>query len=134
MAKPPAQVQVKGINPLVRALKRAGDEDMLAALKEANAEAAGKVHTAAAPRVPVESGSLLASLRGSATARAGYVRAGRKSSSPYSGVIHFGWPARGISPQPFLFDALDSRRSEVESLFAARIEALALRIQTGPES
>jgi hypothetical protein len=131
MAKPPAQVQVKGINPLVRALKRAGDADMLAALKDANAEAAGKVHAAAAPRVPVESGSLLASLRGSATERAGYVRAALKRL-PYGPVVHFGWPRRGIAPQPFLFDALDSRRTEVEAVFASRIEALASRIQTGP--
>lgn len=133
MAAPQAQIQVKGINPLVRALKRAGDEDMLVALKDANAEAAGKVHTAAAPLAPVgETAKLVSSLRGSATERAGYVRAGR-ASVPYAGVIHFGYPARNIEPNTFLYDALDARKSEVEQAYVMRMEALASRIQTGPE-
>jgi hypothetical protein len=40
------------------------------------------------------------------------VKAGFKRV-PYAGVIHFGWPARGILPRPFLYDALDARRDEV---------------------
>jgi hypothetical protein len=48
------------------------------------------------------------------------VRAGR-TSVPYAGPIHFGWPAHNIEPTPFLYDALDQRRSEVIDLYEQRV-------------
>ena len=44
------------------------------------------------------------------------VRAGR-AAVPYAGVIHFGWAAHSIAPQPFLYDAADARADEVLAKF-----------------
>ena len=49
--------------------------------------------------------------------------AGRKAV-PYAGPIHFGWPARNIEPQPFLYDALDDKADEVAHLYGLGIEVL----------
>jgi hypothetical protein len=116
-------VQVEGLKGLVRALKRAGADDLLAALKSANAEAAKTVEETARPDVPSRSGKLVGSLRSSATPRAGVVRIG-KASVPYAGPIHFGWPARNIAPRPFLYEALDQRADEILGLYHDRIERL----------
>ena len=116
-------IQVEGLKGLVRALKRAGADDLLAELKAANAEAAETVKDTARPGVPRRSGALAASLRSSATPRAGVVRIG-KARVPYAGPVHFGWPARGIKPNTFLYDALDRRAGEVADLYHQRVERL----------
>ena len=36
---------------------------------------------------------------------------------PYAGPMHFGWRARAIDPNPFLYDALDERRDEVVAAY-----------------
>lgn len=121
------QVTVSGINGLVRALRKAQDQDALAVMKRTGLDAAGLVHAAAAPLVPIRSGRLLRTLRGGATPRGGIVRAGTKAV-PWAGPIHFGWPARNISPNTFLYTAADQRRDEVRALYATRIGELADRL------
>lgn len=100
-------VQVEGAARLRRTLRQAGGD--LSDLKAANRAAAGTVSTAAAAAAPRRTGRLAASVRASGTNSAGVVRAGnnRKTVSgvPYAGVIHWGWPARGISANTFLTDA-----------------------------
>lgn len=81
-------------------------------LKSIHKDAADVVLDKALALVPVRSGRLKNTLRSAATQRSGRVRAGFKRV-PYAGPIHFGWPERHISPQPFLYDALDWRRAEV---------------------
>ncbi len=73
--------------------------------------------------VPVRTGRLATSIRAVATRTSGRVRAG-SAAVPYAGPIHFGWPARRIKPQPFIYDAMDVRRQEVYDLYAARIYGL----------
>lgn len=119
MSAPASKVTVEGLNPLVRALRRAEHTGALEMLRRANAEAAGDVHRRAARLVPVRSGRLASTLRGSATPRTGTVRAGSKRV-PYAGVIHFGWPRRNISPQPFLTDAL--AQTDVIGIFERHID------------
>ena len=51
------------------------------------------------------------------------VLAGR-SRVPYAGVIHFGWPAHNIEPQPFLYEALEDKREDVATLYGLGIEVL----------
>lgn len=123
MASQPG-VKVEGLKGLVRALKRAEADDLLALLKAANAEAAKDVEQTARPLAPVLTGRLVGSLRSSGTARAGVVRLG-KASVPYAQPIHFGWPKRHIQPQPFLYEALDRRIEEVTRLYHERVEELA---------
>lgn len=120
MAKPTA-IRVEGARELRRALKNidGGTTD----LKTVHADAAALVEQRAAQIVPRRSGHLEASIRSSGQARQGIVRAG-KASVPYAGVIHFGWPAHNIAPQPFLYDALDQRATEVVDLYEKRVDKL----------
>jgi hypothetical protein len=53
----------------------------------------------------------------------GKVRLGN-SKVPYAGAIQFGWPARRIKPQPFIYQALDPKRAEIAKLYAIRIDQL----------
>jgi HK97 gp10 family phage protein len=85
-------------------------------LKKFHAEGAKLVETEAASRAPVRSGTLRGSLRSSGTQKNGVVRSG-SARVPYAGPIHFGWAARNIRPQPFMYDALDRRRAEVVEVF-----------------
>lgn len=103
MADP--QVKVEGAARLRRTLKQAGDD--LSNLRAAHAQAA-KI-AAGAVNAPRVSGALASTVRSSGTKTAGILRAG-KASVPYAGAIHWGWPRRGIEPNPFLSDA--AQRSE----------------------
>lgn len=94
--------RVAGGRELRRTLRKAGlDMKQLTAV---NRRAAETVVRAALPATPRRSGALAQSVRAGATQRAGIVRAGRKAM-PYAGPIHWGWPARGIEPQPWLQNA-----------------------------
>jgi hypothetical protein len=62
-------------------------------------------------------------MRAAATMTSGKVRVGN-AAVPYAGAIHFGWPARRIKPQPFIYDSLDGRRNAVAELYAERISGL----------
>jgi len=117
------KIQVDGLSELQKALREAGGDDLKAALKEVNKEAAEVVAATARSRVPVRSGSLLSSLRTSATLKSGVIRIG-KAKVPYAGPIHFGWPKRHIHPQPFLYDSLDARYSQVIKIYEDRIDKL----------
>lgn len=92
-------VHVEGAKQLRRTLKQAGGD--LSDLRMANRHAAETIVPIAAGLAPVLTGRLKASVRAGATNRAGIVRAGFKKV-PYAGPIHWGWPARGTHPHPFL--------------------------------
>ena len=109
-------LQIEGGRKLRRAFREVGDD--MSDLKELHKRLADDVADSAKRKVPVRSGRLQRSIRGSGTKTAARVRAGNNrksgpSSVPYSGPIHFGWGARGIKPQPFMYDALDDRREAV---------------------
>ena len=110
------QVSVEGARELRKALKTVGDEAK-AGLKDVNVEVAEIVARAAVTRVPARSGALRETIRAAGAQTRASVKAGFKKV-PYAGVIHFGWPARKIAPQPFLYDALDARRDEVVDTYA----------------
>lgn len=116
-------VRVEGAKELRRALKKAELDVERAALKEAHREAAEIVAKRATQVVPEVSGTLKGSIRASGTQTKGIVRAGRKSV-PYAGVIHFGWPRRNISPQPYLYEAADDRVNEVLETYLERVDQI----------
>ena len=103
-------IKATGVKELRRELRRMGDD--LEDLKTLNLDVATLVSDRAKDIVPRRTGNLADTIRPSGTKTAGRVRAGFKRV-PYAGVIHFGFPARRIQPQPFLYDALDQRRGEV---------------------
>jgi hypothetical protein len=124
------KIEVKGAKELRRAIKRAADADLKNEVKKANREAADIVAYEAQTIVPVKSGKLLESIRASGTMTAGIVRSGR-ANVPYAGVIHFGWPGHNIEPNPFLYEAADSRADEVLAKYEDAINAVASRLATG---
>lgn len=101
---------VNGSSRLATTLRRAGFD--IKQLKPVNRDAAEIVLERAVQDAPVRTGSLKASLRVGATNRAGVVRAGNNRSSasgvPYAGPIHWGWPGRNITANPFMADAAKS--------------------------
>lgn len=97
-----AIVRVDGARQLRRTMRKA-DMD-LQELKDTHARVAALVAGRSRPAAPERSGRLAASIRPGATKTSAIVRAGRKSI-PYAGPIHWGWPARNITAQPFLVDA-----------------------------
>ncbi len=66
--------------------------------------------------VPVLSGALAASVRNASTKTSAKVRGGN-AQVLYAGPIHFGWPSRAIRPNPFIYEAIDSRRAEVRDRY-----------------
>ena len=117
-----AAVEVEGARQLRKALAELGD-DAVDDLKAVNMEGVDIVLAEALTRVPVRSGRLYETVRGSATKTRGTIRAGFKRV-PYAGPIHFGWPARNIEPNLFLYDAIDERRGEVIAAYKDNIDKL----------
>jgi hypothetical protein len=114
--------EIEGLRELQKALRNLTD-DSRNDMKETHRRAGQIIVEAAAPLVPVQSGALLASARSAPTQRQGRVRVG-SAAVPYAGPIHFGWPARNIRPNPFIYEVLDRRRDEVLKLYEARIDEL----------
>lgn len=108
-------LEVEGGRELRRALK--GIEDGIANLKATHARIAAMVTPRAKTDAPILTGALAGSIRGSGTASAAIVRAGG-ARLPYGGPIHWGWPARNITGQPFLSDA----GKETEPVWTAMYE------------
>lgn len=99
---PQPTVRVLGERELKRTLRRAGRD--LDEVKDAHRKAAAFVANAAAARAPRRTGALASTVRGNNAARKATVSAGR-ARVPYAGPIHWGWPARNITAQPFIADA-----------------------------
>lgn len=102
------RVVVKGLSRTLRALSAAGaDAEEMRDLMHAIGMTV--VRSASPPR---RSGNLANTLRAGKGKTKAVVRAGG-ARAPYAGVIHYGWPARNIAPQPFLLRALQAQRGNV---------------------
>lgn len=136
------RIEVQGVKVVTKQL-RTLDDGTKKELKSIYIQSANIVFRNAMPRVPVRSGNLKSTMRVSASTRSGSVRAGGKRSAPYAGPIHFGWPNRPnmqkswyggpIRPNPFLYAALDARRTDVEEQFARGVNKAAKRAGLKPE-
>lgn len=124
------QIRVDGLKELNKAL-RGLSSDSRNDMKETHRRAGQIIVDGAARLVPVRSGALLASLRSAPTQRQGRVRVG-SAAVPYAGPIHFGWPARNIRPNPFIYAVLDQRREEVLRLYEERIGGLIVKYDLEP--
>ena len=120
-----------------RTLKQSGID--LKQLRDANREAARSILPIAIGMAPVGTpppphwnvpppGRLKASLRVAATNRAGIVRAGRKSV-PYAGVIHWGWPARHITPHPWIMRAAQENEAVWMAVYMHHIDDILDQIE-----
>lgn len=116
-------VVVEGLDKLKHGLERLFEE-LPVDTKKSNFEAAMVVAKAAGPLVPVgQTGKLARSIRARSTTTAAVVSAG-SPSVPYAAPIHWGWPSHNIAPQPFLYEALDSRTREILAVYDERVAAL----------
>jgi hypothetical protein len=122
-------VEVEGARQLRASLKRAGVG--LDDLKAAHAEVAKMVADRATRDAPVRTGRLAASVRPSGTQREALVRAGR-ASVPYAGVIHWGWPSRGIPARPFIADAAEELRDSWEATYLRHVNDILDTIEGTP--
>lgn len=125
------KLEIQGLREIVRDLKQLA-EDSREDMKETHRIAGEIVAAAAKPLAPVRTGALSSTISSSPTKYQGRVKIGRGASVPYAGPIHFGWPARRIKPQPFIYEALDGRRDEVLQTYEKRINDLIVKHQLAP--
>ena len=134
-------VEIDGLKEVSRNLNRYADDLTLAKgqFKETNKQVAEVVIGEAKRFVPVLTGALAQSIRDASTVKAAKVRAGGAISQSlqtivsgrgaveYAGPIHFGWPAKRIRPNPFIYDAIDGRRQEVAQRYVQLLEKIRFR-------
>lgn len=113
-------VTVDGLNRLVRALRAAGDG--IDDLKAAHQQVGAMVAAGAAARAPRRSGKLASSVK--AAKQANRVRIMVPARVRYAGVIHYGWPKRGIVARPFILDAAEQLETEWIGVYTAAVQAV----------
>ena len=118
---PQPVVSVEGRAQLVRTMRDAGAnlKDLNAANKAA-AEVATPAAVAAAPRA---SGRMAGTGRPAGTRAAALIRFG-SAAVPYAPVIHFGWSARNIEPQPFAYRAAQDTEPQWTAVYEREIEKI----------
>lgn len=120
----PLRVRVQGLNKVVRALRRSGaDLGEMAALMHALGTT---VVLAARPKTPYLSGAVQNTIRAGRGKTKAVVRAG-SARTPYTGVLHYGWPAHHITPHPFLTDALRQEQPDIYDQLDRGIMAILAR-------
>lgn len=119
-------LQVDGARQLRSSLKRAGVS--VQDLKAAHKAVADMVATDASPRTPRRTGRLAGTLRAAGTQSAAIVRAGR-STVPYAGVIHWGWPAHGIDAQPWIAEAAERKFEPAQAQYLQALEAIIATVE-----
>lgn len=115
-------VRAEGLREFRRAMKVA-QVNLDIELKQTHKSAAELVADEARRQVPTRTGELKNTIRALASKTGGRVAAGYKAT-PYAGPIHWGWPDRNITAQPFLTNALDRRRGQVITQFNVDLEKL----------
>lgn len=106
-------IQITGMKELRRDLKKIS-KDLPKELNKVAKDAAELVAEQARVEVPVLTGRTQAKIKAAGTAKGGQVRV---NGLVYAPVIHFGWRRRNIEPNPYLYNSLDKRRSEVLAKF-----------------
>lgn len=122
-------IKVSGAKELRRAARNAGD-DAKGELKDAHKQVADRVARRAERLAPRRSGALAGSVRGLGSQSKAQVAAGRGRTRDYAGVIHYGWPARNIEPNPYLTDAVSDEMADVRDEIEDRYRRLARRLET----
>ncbi len=97
----------------------------LADMREGHEAAGERVAAVAAARAPRRTGRLAGSVDVTVTATGADVG----SSLVYAPVIHNGWPARNISPSPFLRDAVEVEAPAVTALYTEHVDRVLATIR-----
>ncbi len=120
-------IEVQGLNEFIRELRRV-EKDLPKAVAEANWRAANETLVrriaAAAPRL---SGRLGGSVRAARQQRRAGIAVGTNVKVPYAGVINFGWPARNIRAQEFVYSTIHKSLPEFMDKYVEEINDLSSR-------
>lgn len=122
----PAAVEVRGVRELRRSMRKAGED--LTQMNRANAAVSSFVAARASGTAPHVSGTLGRSVRGSSGRTSAIVRAGG-ARVRYAGAIHWGWPRRNISAQPWVSEAATSTETTWLGMYADAIEAIVAKVK-----
>jgi hypothetical protein len=110
-------IRVEGGNVLRRTLKQAGaDMKDLSAVNRQVANVVLPVAKATAPYGPSANGHIRNTVRAGATQKTATVRAGN-GSIVYGHAIHWGWPRKGITANPWLSISAQSTESQWIELY-----------------
>lgn len=130
MARRDQAIRIENLRELDRALRQAGSTDLRRELRQSNRRAADIVRDEARSNVPQRSGALARSIGSQAGRTDAKVKAGSAARVPYAGPIHFGWPARNIRPQPFLYQAMAEKSDEVKAAYEEAMDRLGRQVST----
>jgi HK97 gp10 family phage protein len=127
-------VQIEGLAELRKRFGKLSD-DVAAELRDTVAVTQRNVVAGAKARAPRRTGQLAAAITVAAvTEKGGNLRGGVGIESgpaeKYWAIIEFGWPARGIAPQPFLYPAAESERDAHRERVSDAVAALVSRANT----
>lgn len=125
--------RVDGVKELARDLRKLGDADLKAALRDANKGIADAVVTRALPFVPVRTGRLKESIRALASQAGATVKAGSVGVG-YAAAIEFGTGARpgkrgphNIRGTRFLHQAAEVIEDGAAAVYAEQIDIIIKR-------
>jgi len=124
-------IKIEGLRELQRTLKRLGDVDTVNAIKKLNRDAAQEAASKAQARVPVRSGKLRQSIRGSGQQAAGVVRAGT-ARVPYAGPVEFGgYPGDRpfVAEGRYIFPAIEEVRKELRTRYEKELARVLRKYQ-----
>lgn len=115
-------IEVVGEERVTRALRNLSDATR--DLEPAHRSAGEMLLDKADPKTPRQSGSLAASGRVDAASEETVIT----YDEIYAGVIHNGWEAHNISPQPWLAETVDESTADVAGVFLDYFEDAIRRI------
>ena len=125
-----ATIKIEGLAKLQRELKKAGQDCQ--DLKTASTKAAQIVLAEAKRTAPVRSGALKKSLRKSVTKTSAGVLGGKALVVPYAQPIHWGWPKRGIRPNPWVARAAVMTQPQWLPGYIAEIDKATAKVKGAP--
>ncbi len=117
----PVGVRVTGLKTMARDARKTQIR-LDRGIKKANRKS---VQRALVPRVkaraPKRSGRLEGSVRGRATASRAQIIVGSNVRVPYAGPINFGWFARNIQPQEFIYSGIVAGNDDMLEIYTEEI-------------
>ena len=132
-AKPSEAIKVTGLSKVQRDLRKLSTDALdlnKTEFLETNKQVADLIIGEAKNYVPVLSGALAAAIKNASTKKSAKVRAGN-AAVQYAGPIHLGYPKRAIKPNPFFYEAIDSRRDEVRQKYDSLVSSLITKYDLG---
>lgn len=124
-------IRVTGVDELRRQLRQVKDKELDDELKGVHRSIAEEIIRLALPDVPVKTGALRRSVRGSGTKASAVGRAGSGRKVPYAPAIHWGWPERHIRRRPFLTDAADKVERDITERYDRAVSEMLDRVVRG---